>query len=302
MRSYHFYQLDVFTEQKYGGNPLGVFPDAEGLSDEEMQLIAFELNLSETTFVFPSEDPRANHKVRIFTPVMEVPFAGHPTIGTHYLLAHLGRFSLEASPTRVWQEVGVGVLPVDIEHENGRVTSVTMTQAQAQFLEEVADLDELARAVRTEASVFDLDFARPRVVSTGLPFLMIPVISLEALQRLSVDAPRLRTVCEQHGCKMAYAFARETFAADTDVHARFLSGHLEFEDPATGSAAGALSAFLVQQGFHGKQADNRFSIEQGHIIKRPSVIRSQVLLTGGRIDKVLVSGTCCLVFEGDFQV
>ncbi len=302
MRTYHFYQIDVFTEHKYGGNPLGVFPDAAGLSDEEMQLIAFELNLSETTFVFPPQDARANHKVRIFTPVMEVPFAGHPTIGTHFLLAELGRFELHSSPTRVLQELSIGVLPVDIEHENGRVTRVTMTQAQPHFLSELADLDALAQALRCRSEVFDVNFARPQVVSTGLPFLMIPVASLDALKELSVDAPLLRTLCEQHGCKMAYAFARETFSGSADVHARFLSGHLEFEDPATGSAAGALSAFLVRNGVHGRQDDNRFLIEQGHFIKRPSLIQSQVIVHEGEIEKVLVSGSCCRVFEGDFEV
>ena len=114
MRRYHFIQADVFTEVIFGGNPVAIFPDAEGLSDIEMQKIAREMNLSETTFVLPPTDPRADVRVRFFTPTAELPFAGHPTIGTHVVLAQLGRYPISGPVTRIWQQVGIGTLPVDL--------------------------------------------------------------------------------------------------------------------------------------------------------------------------------------------
>ena len=134
MRQYTYHWLDVFTSEPFGGNPLAVFPEATGLSDAEMQNIARELNLSETTFVLPSAQPPAQYRVRIFTPINELPLAGHPVVGTHFLLASLGRYKLEAPVTRIHQEVGVGILPVDLLCPNGRIVErVRMTQAPPQF-------------------------------------------------------------------------------------------------------------------------------------------------------------------------
>ena len=299
MRKYKFYQVDVFAEKQFGGNPLAVFPDAEGLSDSEMQVIAFELNLSETAFVFKSAKPEANHQVRIFTPVMEIPFAGHPTIGTHYILARLKRFPLKQNPTRVMQEVGVGILPVDIYTEHGEIAKITMTQAEPKFLDPIEDLQCLADGLCCDVDDLNLEFARPQVVSTGLPCMIVPVKSLTVLGKLGLEVRSLRTVCERHGCEMAYAFSLETYRAAGTAHARFFSGHLLFEDPATGSAAGALGAFLAKNNVRDSEDASNFVIEQGDFLGRPSRIDVLVEHPGGEPKRVEVSGKCRFVFEAE---
>ena len=143
MREYRFIQVDVFTDEPFGGNPLAVFPEAEGLTAAEMQKLAKEMNLSETTFVLPAESAEADFRVRIFTPGRELPFAGHPVVGTHWVLAHLGRVELCEPVTQVSFELGVGVLPADLHVADGRVERVVMTQSRPTFhavLEDIADL------------------------------------------------------------------------------------------------------------------------------------------------------------------
>src|SRR5579859_6194740 len=133
MPRYTFYQVDVFTDQPFGGNPLAVFPDASGLADDLMQRIALEMNLSETTFVFPPGDSDADFKVRIFTPAVELPFAGHPVVGTHWMLAHLGRVSLTEPVTHVKFALGVGIRAAALQLQNGQVTKVVMDHQKPEF-------------------------------------------------------------------------------------------------------------------------------------------------------------------------
>ena len=144
MREYAFLQVDVFTDRPFGGNPLAVFPDATGLTDEEMQLLTREMNLSETTFVLPPEADGADFKVRIFTPAKEVPFAGHPVVGTHWVLAHLGRVVLEEPATCVRFELGVGVLPAELLVSAGLVQRVVMEQDRPTFHAVLDDVTDLA--------------------------------------------------------------------------------------------------------------------------------------------------------------
>ena len=298
MRKYKFYHVDVFTERRFGGNPLAVFPEAQGLTDTEMQAIALELNLSETTFVFPAEHPQASHRVRFFTPVRELPFAGHPTIGTHYVLARLNRFDLTHNPTRVYQEVGVGILPVDIYTENGRISYISMTQAGPEFLDFIDDLETLAQGLCCDIDDLDLNFATPQVVSTGLPVMIVPVKNLQVLGNLGLNVAPLREICEKHGCDIAYAFTLETMEKGNSAHARFFSGHLLFEDPATGSAAGALGAFLAKNGIVNDQGLFQYIIEQGDFLGRPGRIKVIIEYQPDRTE-VKVSGKCCPVYEAE---
>lgn len=299
IREYKFYHVDVFAEQRFGGNPVAVFPDADGLTEEEMQAIAFELNIAETAFVFPPTKSQANHRVRIFTPVQELPFAGHPTIGTHYVLATLNRFDLRENPTRVYQEVGVSVLPVDIYSEHGQVGKITMTQKEPRFLEFIDDLELLAQGLCCDVEDLDLDFANPRVVSTGLPCIMVPVKSLEVLGDLGLEVGSLREVCDQHNCEMAYAFTiRQSLRPGSDAQARFFSAHLLFEDAATGSAAGALGAFLTANGLNDDSGISHFVVDQGDYLGRPSRIYVTVNRRNpDEATKVEVSGYCRPVFD-----
>ena len=147
MKELRFLQVDVFTDRPFGGNPLAVFPDAQGVTATEMQQLALEMNLSETTFVLPPEAPGADFKVRIFAPAAELPFAGHPVVGTHWVLAHLGRVDLQEPVTRVHFELGVGVLPADLHVSNNEVTQVVMTQDRPTFHTVIEDLADLVNGL-----------------------------------------------------------------------------------------------------------------------------------------------------------
>jgi trans-2,3-dihydro-3-hydroxyanthranilate isomerase len=168
MKEYRFIQVDVFTDRPFGGNPLAVFPEAEGLTTEEMQCLAREMNLSETTFVLLPQSPDADFKVRIFTPAAELPFAGHPVVGTHWVLARLGRVELCEPVTQVRFELGVGVLPADLHVVGGRVERVVMTQDRPTFHAVLEDVTDLAAG---------LGLPPEAITETGLPVQVVSPLS-----------------------------------------------------------------------------------------------------------------------------
>lgn len=304
MRHYKFYQLDVFTTEPLGGNPLAVFVDAEGLTDAEMQRIAREMNLSETTFVLPPTDPQADVRVRIFTPGYEMPLAGHPVVGTHWLLAELGRYPLTAPTTRVWGQLGVGTLPVDLSVEDGRVTRVTMTQARPQFLAAVDNVGPLASALGLATDDLTVGSLKPQVVSTGVPQLMVPVASLAAVRRVSVDGAALLRLLETVNAQLAFLFTFETESPAAQVHTRsFFINQGMGEDPATGSATGGLGAYLVQHAaIPLSQPTTRFATEQGLEMGRPSTLYVEVDGAPGQVEVVRVGGTAVTVIEGELRL
>ena len=308
MRKYAYHVVDVFTSTPFAGNPLAVFPEAgptplrPGLSDREMQLIAAEFNLSETSFVLPSHHPPARFQVRIFTPIMELSLAGHPTVGTHYVLASLGRYPLREPVTHLHQEVKAGILPVDLLVRSGRVEKVRMTQAPPQFLQKVNDPALLAPALGLRKEDFLLS-PLPQVVSTGEPLLLIPIKSREALGRMSLNRPALRQLCDELETKMAYLFSLEAFDASAASHGRFASGHFEFEDPATGIAAGAMGAYLVHYGLMKPTAGvAEWQHEQGHFMGRPCRIDIVVQGQPGAVKAVQVAGAVVEVGHGEFYL
>ena len=304
MRHYKFYQLDVFTTEPLGGNPLAVFVDAEGLTDSEMQRIAREMNLSETTFVLPPTDPQADVRVRIFTPGYEMPLAGHPVVGTHWLLAELGRYSLAAPTTRVWGQLGVGTLPVDLSVQDGRVTRVTMTQAKPQFLATVDDVGPLASALGLTRDDLSVGSLKPQVVSTGVPQLMVPVASLAAARRVSIDSAALLRQLKALDAQLAFLFTFETESPAALVHTRsFFINQGIGEDPATGSATGGLGAYLVQHAATPlSQPTTRFATEQGLEMGRPSTLYVEVEGAPGQVAVVRVGGTAVTVIEGELRL
>lgn len=306
MPALRFYQTDVFTTTPLAGNPLAVFPEAAGVSDAAMQALAREMNLSETTFVLPSD--RATRRVRIFTPAAEIPLAGHPTIGTWWVLTEQGYVHLgDEGIRRVTQETGRGVLPVDIVLENGRPRRVEMVQTLPEFTPTVCDHAALGTALGGDGDLVLTDPA-PRVVSTALPQLMVPVASLAALQALPSGGtgPRLAALLRDLGtdCAMCYTF--ETASPDATVHCRmFAPGFSVPEDPATGSAAGALGAYLVHHGLCRPDATGvaRLVVEQGIEIGRPSRIEVAVTVDrAGTITEVRVAGQAVTVIEGEVRL
>ena len=330
MATYRLIQLDVFTDRALSGNPLAVFPEAEGLTDEEMTKIAREMNLSETVFVLKPNEPDAPEpgtekdvslpadktsrqnvlrRLRIFTPAREIPFAGHPVVGTWNALAREDVVPLPENGngwTRIYQEVGIGILPVDIEFRERLPVQVVMTQGEAVMGTVIEDLHEQADVARALGLAReDLDEALPiQVISTGLPFLAVPVRSLADLRSCRVNSALLTEVYNRAGATACYAFARETIEMGAArAHARlFAPGDNIPEDPATGSAGGALGAYLVYHGAANVDAvDGKYSfvIEQGDFMNRPSRISIEVEGAAGAVKQVRVGGSSVVVMRGE---
>jgi len=283
-------QWDVFSSNPLEGNSLAVLSDARGLSDAEMQAIAREMNLSETTFVFP-RDPETERergiRVRIFTVQEELPFAGHPTLGTAFALRGGN------GAKQVTLELNVGKVPIHFEEQDGKPSFGEMTQIEPEF-GMTHDRDAVARA--TGVKVEDFDASLPiQTVSTGLSFTVTPLRSLEAIQGLKIDLQSANTYLEKSAGKFFYFVCRETMDPEAKLHARmiFYNG----EDPATGSAAGCTAAWMVRHGV--AEPDRRVLIEQGVEMQRPSRIFVRASRRDNRIVNVRVGGNAIEVIRGE---
>jgi trans-2,3-dihydro-3-hydroxyanthranilate isomerase len=295
MPSYDFVLLDVFTDRPLAGNPLPVVPRADGLTAEQMQALAREFNASETTFVLPPADGRATKRLRCFSPTHEVFGAGHNALGAWWAIVARGDVEVADGETRLWQELGDRVLPVDVTLENATLVRVSMTQAAPVSAIGVPDLAQLARALGLDAYALVVPGLRPQVISTGATHLLVPARSLEDLARVRVDAAGLTAVAKPLGCEGCYLFCLETREPGAAAHARaFFPGIGIPEDPATGSAAGPLGAYLAARRLIAE--GQWITIEQGDEIHRPS--RIQVRVTG---DCVEVAGRCAVVAEGRLE-
>lgn len=309
MTTYRFLQLDVFTDHAFSGNPLAVFPEAEGLSDEVMLKIAREMNLSETVFVLNSDKPDVLRRLRIFTPTREIPFAGHPVVGTWNALAREGVVPLPDGGNgwqRIRHEVGIGVLPVDIEFKDGQPVQVVMTQGKFEILDDVDDghdQAEIARALGLARE--DLDESLPiQVITTGLSCMAVPIRSLADLRSCRVNAGLLAEIYTRRGATGCHAFTRETLEIGASrAHARFFAPADNIaEDPATGSACGALGGYLVHHGALSLEAEDgryKFVIEQGDFIHRASRINLDVKGAAKAVEEVKVGGPSVLVARGE---
>jgi len=312
MPNYRFLQLDVFTDTAFAGNALAVFPEAEGLSSEQMMKISREMNLSETVFVLkPDADDKNSvlRRLRIFTPTREIPFAGHPIVGTWNALAREGVVPLPVDGNgwqRIFHEVGIGVLPVDIEFKDGQPVQVVMTQGAFEILAEIDDAHEQAEvALALGIAREDLDEELPiQVITTGLSCLVVPIRSIADLRDCRINASLLAEIYTRHGGTGCHAFTRETLDVGASrAHARFFAPADNIpEDPATGSACGALGAYLVHHGGLTLAPENgrfKFVIEQGDFIHRPSRINLGVKGQRGRVEEVTVGGPSVLVARGE---
>jgi trans-2,3-dihydro-3-hydroxyanthranilate isomerase len=289
-RRFAMTQWDVFSSNPLQGNSLAVFSDARGLSDTEMQSVAKEMNLSETTFILP-RDPKIERergvRVRIFTVQEELPFAGHPTLGTAFAL----RGKSEAQ--EITLELNVGKVPVRFEDTPNQPTFGEMTQVDPTF-GLVHEREAMARA--TGLSIEDFDATLPiQTVSTGMPFTIAPLKSLAVIQKLRVDLHHATEYLEKTGGKFLYFVARETVDPAAGLHARML--FYNGEDPATGSAAGCTAAWMVAHGV--AEPDQRVLIEQGVEMQRPSRIFVRASRRDNRIVNVRVGGNAIEVIRGE---
>ncbi len=291
-KRYSFVQVDVFSSQPFAGNSLAVLTDAHGLSDAEMQAIAREMNLSETTFVLPLDadtEPVRGVRVRIFTVEEELPFAGHPTLGTAFVL----RGSTGAK--KVALDLNVGTVPVCFEDAPGEPTFGEMTQKDPVFGME-HDREAVVRATGLRDG--DIDPSLPVLtVSTGLPYTMVPLRGLEAIRRLHVDTRAASEYLSKVDSKFFYFVTRETVDPAARLHARmiFYNG----EDPATGSAAGCCSAWMVACSI--AKPEERVLIEQGIEIKRPSRIFVRAGKKDNRVVNVRVGGNAIEILRGEIS-
>jgi trans-2,3-dihydro-3-hydroxyanthranilate isomerase len=288
--SHRFYTLDVFTTARFEGNPLAVFTDGDGLSDNAMQAIAREINLSETVFVQKPTEDRALARLRIFTAREELKLAGHPVIGTWFLLAELGVVPAREGGVHILQQTGAGVLPVEIRFKDGRPQRVTMTQKEAQFKPLKVKKAVLAKALGLSLKDFDSSL-EPTCVSTGVFNLMVPLKSRAALSKIEMNMLELRKLIGKNAT-MAYCFA---LGGNGKAFTRGMLPWESYEDAATGSAAGSLGAYLVKSGELG--TGHTLSILQGVEMGRPSQIEVEVTQSGKKLIP-RVSGAAVRVFEG----
>jgi trans-2,3-dihydro-3-hydroxyanthranilate isomerase len=288
-----FYTLDVFTTTRFEGNPLAVITDGDGLSDAAMLAIAREMNLSETVFVQKPTEDNALARLRIFTTRQELKLAGHPVIGTWFLLAELGVVPAQEGGVHVLQQTGAGILPVEIRFKDGRAQRVTMTQKEAQFRPHKLNKKALAGALGLAANDLDPKL-EPEYVSTGIFNLMVPLRNRSALAKITMNIIELRKLLGKNGT-MAYCF---TSGGNGKACSRGMLPWELYEDAATGSAAGSLGAYLVR---HGKLAPGQtLNILQGEEMGRPSHIEVEVTRTGKKLQP-RVSGAAVKVFEGTIQ-
>lgn len=294
---------DVFTDRRFGGNQLAVFPDARGIPSEAMLDITREFNYSETTFVLPPDDPRHTRRVRIFTPEREMPFAGHPTVGTAHVLAHIGEIPLDGDTTRIVFEEGVGPVPVVIRASGGQPVFAQLAVAK---LPETGPTPPSRDALAEVLSLAPDDILSntyvPEAVSCGLPFLFVPLVDRGAVARARVRLDVWERVLRDYWTHELFVFAFDPERAGSDVRARmFAPGLNVLEDPATGSACAALGGYL---GARDPRADGtlRWVVEQGFEMGRPSILEIETDKAAGAITGVRVGGSSVVVCDGMMEI
>ncbi len=299
---YRFVTADVFTTEPFGGNPLAVLPDARGLDSARMQAIAREFNLSETVFVLPPDDPAHTRRLRIFTPTAELPFAGHPTIGSAIVLAALGEIALDGARTGIVFEEGAGPVPVTIDALEGRPVFARLTAPQAPEFRPSPAADVVAAVLSLTPADLDPRDNLPQAVSCGVPFLFVRLRSPEALGRARLDWAAWDRLAPESWAKGLFVFVDAGPGSEVDFQARvFVPGAGIVEDPATGAAAAAFGGWL---GTAGGLPDgrHRFIIAQGLEMGRPSRLEVEVERRAGALAAVRVGGAAVLMMEGELQL
>lgn len=283
-----FYIVDVFAENKYEGNQLAVcIPEGKIVEQKEMQQIAKEINFSETTFIMSGLQHNGGYDVKIFTPDSEIPFAGHPTIGTAYIIR---RFLEGNDDKEIKLNLKVGQIPVVFNEQYA-----WMTQNEPNFGTEI-DVNTIAKILQIDTVDVNIDFPI-QVVSTGLPSIIVNLKTLDAVKRCKINHRLYDEILEEIGNANILVFTTETVNPENDLHARvfmFTSGHLE--DPATGSANGNLAGYLLKYNFFNSNEIN-YNVEQGYSIGRPSLLKVNAQKTDAKY-LIQVGGRNFVVAEG----
>lgn len=299
---YRYLHYDVFTSRRFGGNQLAVFLLAEGLTTEQMQAMAREMNFSESSFILPKEQEDTDIRMRIFTPEAEMPMAGHPTVGATFALAADG--VIPAGRTRWVFGLNIGPTPVELEWNGGRATFVWMSQKLPEFGPPIPDLDGVARALALEPDAVRATELPVQEVSCGVPFVFVPLATRAAVDAAVPDREafaRLAADAGMAGERAVFVFSQERGPDEATVYSRmFAPGLGVAEDPATGSASGPLGCYLVRHGWLPAEAGGRMLSLQGARMGRPSWIHIDIATEGAAIAGVRVGGEAVLVATGEF--
>jgi trans-2,3-dihydro-3-hydroxyanthranilate isomerase len=288
-----YYVVDVFAEEKYAGNQLAVFRNAHSLSDTKMQKIAKEINYSETTFILSEEEQKGGYDVRIFTPEKEVPFAGHPTLGTAFILQ---QEIIKKPIQQVVLTLKVGQIPVTFTYSRETIDSLWMKQIEPEFYQ-TFDPRLISEVLSLEPSEIDDKFPIEEV-STGLPFIIVPLKSLNAVKRARIAKDKYYELIDNTRAKAILVFCPEPYNKENDLNVRVFVDYYGIpEDPATGSANGCLAGYLVKNSYFGKDSIN-IRVEQGYEIKRPSLLYVKAQKNEGIT--VYVGGKVIPVARGEF--
>lgn len=294
---YEFFVMDVFTDKKFEGNQLAVLPSSDGLDDETMQKIAREFNYSETVFV--SSDDKQNVKnVRIFTPVSEVDFAGHPNIGAAMLLARIGKYSDEKQIDVIFKEK-VGDVPIRIYFEDSIPQNAELSTAKLPEKMDSPSMESIAKSISLDVS--DI-VSSPVSFSCGLPFLFVQISSLEKIKQATLNQEHWNNHISQCCAPQLYLFTKETTLSDSDFHARMFAPALGItEDPATGSAAAALAG-VISEGMEKNDGNFTYVIEQGFEMNRPSIIEMSFTQKNQKIESVKIKGNAVIFSKGTINL
>lgn len=298
-----FCTYDVFTDHRFGGNPLAVFLDVPELPTEFMQDIAREFNLSETVFVVKPSKPGATRRLRIFTPSRELPFAGHPTIGAAHALVEEGLAGISGTSGRFVLEEEVGPVPIDVRRQANGTWFVQLTAAKLPEQGPPAPpVPELAKLLGVAESdiLHDADFAE--FYSCGVPYLFVPLRNRDVLRNVTVDPASSRKVAAIVGAFQMYVFSYDPERQESDIRARmFMQEFGIVEDPATGSAAAAFAGYLAKRSWH-KEGTLKWTLEQGFEMRRPSLLYLEADIANGAVTAVRVGGTAVRMSEGALTI
>ncbi|XTZ20194.1 MAG: PhzF family phenazine biosynthesis protein [cyanobacterium endosymbiont of Rhopalodia fuxianensis] len=300
---YKFYTADVFTDQIFGGNQLAVFPNSQGLTTQKMQKIAAEFKFSETVFVFPPQTSQGTRKLRIFTPTTELYFAGHPTIGTAYVLSFIGEIAISQKKQTILLEEGIGLISVSIQIERGKPVYTELKAAQLPtFNNNSPSVIELASILGLKIADFRDDKYFIQGVSCGVPFLFVPLHNREALGHIQFNRDCWQHILANHWAPSVYVFCFDPEREGSDLRARMFAPSMGIlEDPATGSAAAALGGYLAIR----EEIPNttlKWRVEQGFEMGRPSILEIIVKKKQGQVREIKVGGSSVLVSEGSMEI
>lgn len=289
-----FYIVDVFAEEKYTGNQLAVFRNVKTLPDTEMQRIAKEMNYSETTFILSEEKRNGGYDVRIFTPKEEVPFAGHPTLGTAYVIQH----EIIREPIKtIILNLKIGQIPVTLNYSGENIDILWMKQMDPTF-GPIFDTEPISQVFSLDKREIDDRFPIQEV-STGLPFIIVPLKTLDAVKQAKVARDKYFELIKDTQAKAILIFCSETYNQENDLNVRVFADYYGVpEDPATGSANGCLAGYLVKYCYFEKAKIN-IRVEQGYEIGRPSLLFLRAKEKEGKID-VSVGGKVVMIAKGEF--